>query len=141
MDCQKQGTDFLSKHNIEMKVKFIKYAPYFSADKKSRDIFKITFMRIMEENKPCIDSAPFSITFGQSLNDSTGSGNNPSFAYDILACITKSDPEDFQFFCDDYDYDSDSIKALKIYKNVKKEWEKVKNFFTQEEIEELQEIQ
>lgn len=69
-----------------------------------------------------------------------GKGLSQVRAYDLLACITKSDPGDFEEFCRDFGYDTDSRKALTVYEAVCKEWRKVQRFFRPEEIEALQEI-
>ena len=61
-------------------------------------------------------------------------------AYDVLACLTKYDPDTFENFCSDYGYDEDSRKAEKIYNAVVEEWRNVCALFTDEEIEQLQEI-
>ena len=61
-------------------------------------------------------------------------------AYDVLACLTKSDPDTFENFCYEYGYDEDSRKAEKIYNAVLDEWRNVCALFTDEEIEQLQEI-
>lgn len=61
--------------------------------------------------------------------------------YDILACLTKYDPETFEDFCRALGYDTDSRSAKKTYKAVVKEYLNVCKLFTDEEIEDLQEIQ
>ncbi len=61
-------------------------------------------------------------------------------AYDVIACITKSNPGYFEDFCGDYGYDNDSRKAEATYHAVVGEWNKVRRFFTPTEIEEMQEI-
>ena len=66
--------------------------------------------------------------------------NAPS-AYDVLACLTKYDPDTFEEFCYSYGYDTDSRKAEKIYKAVCEEWVNVQKIWTDSEIEEMQEIQ
>ena len=141
MDYQKQGQDFLTKHSIKMTVKFIEYGLYFEDDKEARDIFRITFSRPTLRGYRESNKKPFSVRFGQSLNDSTGNGDNKPTAYDVLACITKYEPGTFEQFCGDFGYDIDSRKAEKIYKAVCKEWQKVSSFFTDAEISELREIQ
>ena len=68
--------------------------------------------------------------------------------YDVLACLTKSEvkhsdsteEENFEDFCSDFGYNSDSIKAEKIYKAVCKEWDNVKMLWSDEEIEKLGEV-
>jgi hypothetical protein len=61
-------------------------------------------------------------------------------AYDLLACIQKSDVGTFQQFCDEYGCDEDSRKAETVYHAVLKEWRKVEKFFTAEELAAIQEI-
>jgi hypothetical protein len=65
---------------------------------------------------------------------------NPS-AYDVLACLTKYQPEDFKNFCDEFGYNEDSRTAEKIYNAVLNEWNNIKMLYTDEEILKLQEIQ
>lgn len=60
--------------------------------------------------------------------------------YDVLSCLTKSDPDTFENFCSEYGYDEDSRTAEKIYNAVLDEWKNVCALFTDEEIEQLQEI-
>lgn len=62
-------------------------------------------------------------------------------AYSVLACITKYDPIDFENFCSEYGYDTDSMSAKRTFEAVDKEYVQVIKFFSEQEIEELQEIQ
>jgi hypothetical protein len=62
-------------------------------------------------------------------------------AYDLLACVEKSDPGTFEDFCSNFGYDSDSRKAFDVYLAVQQEAAKIQRFFTEEELKELQEIQ
>ena len=128
---EKQANDFLKKHGITFSAKFKECEKYFQDDQEERDVFKCTFRRGKDH---------FSVRFGQSLNQTTGGGANLPTAYDVLACLTKSDPEDLKTFCDNFGYSDDSISARRIYKSVCKEWAKVNAFFTAEELEELQNI-
>jgi len=78
---------------------------------------------------------------------------NPPSAYDVLSCVTKSDPGTFDEFCSEYGLSNvstpetyDELKNYRtkdkaIYKAVAKEWSSISDFFTAEELEELQEIQ
>jgi len=124
--------NLLKSMNVKFKTKFVKYDFYFDDDKERRDIFRVTFQRGKKR---------FSLNFGQSLNESTRTGDNPPTCYDVLSCITKYDLGSFENFCNEFGYDTDSRKAEKTYKAVVKEYEKVCNFFSEQEIEELQEIQ
>lgn len=70
---------------------------------------------------------------------------NPNFAepcaYDVLACLTKYDPETFADFCSNYGYEEDSRTAERIYKAVCEEYKGVCSIFTEKEMHELREIQ
>lgn len=61
-------------------------------------------------------------------------------SYDILACLTKYDPESFENFCSEYGYDNDKISHKKIYNAVAKEFINVCKIWNDEEIEKLREI-
>lgn len=65
----------------------------------------------------------------------------PPTNYDVLACLTKYDPNTFEDFCSEFGYDTDSKTAEKTYNAVKDEYKNVCMLFTDEEIELLQEIQ
>lgn len=131
-DYETQGIEFLQKYNIQFQYKYIKTALYFEDDKEGRDIYSITLRRKSPRSKQ------ITIRFGMSLMDTRN--NKEPRPYDLLACITKNDPGSFNEFCDVYGCSNDSIKALKTYKNVCSEWKKVNNFFSEQELEELAEI-
>jgi hypothetical protein len=61
-------------------------------------------------------------------------------AYDLLACITKSDPDTFKNFCSDSGYSDDSMKAFGVYQDAQDEYSKVRRFFTAAELEQIQDI-
>lgn len=61
-------------------------------------------------------------------------------AYDILGCLTFYRPRDFNEFCDNYGYSTDSIKAKTVYEGVVSEYKGVAAIWTEGEIEKLQEI-
>jgi len=61
----------------------------------------------------------------------------PPTAYDILTSLQKYEFENFQDFCDQFGFDNDSIKALKIYNDVVEEFKKVTYLFSDQEIEEM----
>lgn len=64
-------------------------------------------------------------------------------AYGVLACISGDVhcPNTFQEFCDEFGYDEDSRKAEKQFKACHAFAQKLRAFFTEQEIEELSEIQ
>lgn len=61
---------------------------------------------------------------------------------DVLHSIMMDDVSNMNFnnFCDEFGYDNDSIKALKIYKECLKETEAYYNMFDSEEREVLREL-
>lgn len=61
-------------------------------------------------------------------------------AYDVLACITKSDPGTFENFCFEYGYNEDSRTAERIYFAAQKEYSQLARIFSQQQLEEMQEI-
>ncbi len=61
-------------------------------------------------------------------------------AYDMLACLTKSDPGTFDDFCSEFGYSNDSISAKETWQAVREEWGDVRSFFSRDELEEAQEI-
>lgn len=64
----------------------------------------------------------------------------PPTVYNILACLTKNDPETFEDFCSNFGYDADSKRAERVYNAVKDEWKGMQVLFNDEELTELQEI-
>lgn len=124
-----QAENFLKETNTTLSIEFVKYGTYFNDDKERRNIYKFTFKRGKKR---------FSGTFGDSINNTTKKIKPNS--YDILACLTKYDPESFENFCSEYGYDNDKISHKKIYNAVAKEFINVCKIWNDEEIENLREI-
>lgn len=122
-----QAIDFLAKTNTKISFRFVRHDYHFVGDDHMRDIWDITLKN---------ENGLRRFRFGQSI---ANKGKQPT-AYDLLACLTKADPYEFENFCNEYGYDLDSRKALSIYKQVRREWAKVSTLFTDSEIAELQEI-
>ena len=61
-------------------------------------------------------------------------------AYDVWACMEKSDPGTFSEFCAEFGYDEDSRRAEAVWRACIDEWTRVSRFFTAPEIEQLQEV-
>lgn len=60
--------------------------------------------------------------------------------YDVLACLTTTNPLTFEDFCSDYGYDTDSRKAERIYKAVVDEFMNLQVLYNEEEINKLREF-
>jgi len=63
-------------------------------------------------------------------------------AYDVLACISSvaTCPDTFRDFCADYGYDNDSLTALRTFKRCRAFAKRMRAFFTDQELEQLAEI-
>lgn len=134
-EYDKQAREFMEKTGTTFKAILIGHDKYCPDDKESRDIYQIVLVR---------GEKTWTFRFGQSLSNSGKSlddrrGRKAPKPYDVLACITKYDPDTFGDFCDECGYDNDSIKAHKIYLDVQKEWKKCERMFG-DVIEELREI-
>lgn len=156
-----------SEMNLEFKAEFLKNDFHFSGDKDKRDIYKITLKKgsrkysfdfgqsIIKSQyyQDKIQGRTYTLNGGcrtgnYSINDiekykSGGmtitliKGEAPTL-YDVLACIQKYEVGNFESFCDDFGYESDSITAKKTYKSVSKEYDKICSLFSNEDLEILQ---
>ena len=127
MTLEQEAQYFADVNNVKLKINSRKYGKHFPEDKESRYIFNCTLTRNRKR---------YTFNFGQSI----AAGIHEPSMYDILTCLTKYDPESFEFFCGEYGYNTDSIKALNTYKAVKREFNGVNRLFN-DILEELQEIQ
>lgn len=60
--------------------------------------------------------------------------------YDVLACLQKYDVGNFEDFCCEFGYDTDSRRAEKTYQAVCQEYDKLCTIFTGDEMELMREI-
>lgn len=165
-DYEKQANDFLSKTNTTLTVVYKKHDKHFIDDKESRDIYEITLSRgtrkytfnfgqsIYHSKEFMINTAnyPTYVTKKEMLDDCIKKGypiryatKNPKFkaptAYDVLSCLEKYDIGTFENFCDEFGYDTDSMKAFKTYEAVGEAYKQVAILFNEAELKELAEIQ
>ena len=123
--------EVLNKMGVKFQARFVGWGRHFETDKANRNIWNVQLSR---------NGQRISFKFGQSTHDSAIQPRKEPTAYELLACITKSDPDTFENFCGDYGYDADAKHAQKIYRAVVREWQKVERFFSADEIDALQEI-
>ena len=129
-DYQKQAQDFLKSTDTTFKSVYLKHGTHFHGESETRDIYRITLSN---------SRGKWSFNFGQSTAQSNGD-THPT-AYDVLASMTKYDPGTFDQFCSEYGYDADLKDSKKTYNAVVKEWDRLNDLFSDEEIEQLREIQ
>ena len=118
-DYEEQTKAVFKKHGITMKVGSPKYGPVDWDKGYDHYTFPVTLRK---------DGKSMRTEFTQSRVR----GSNPPTEYDIVSCLTKSDPGTFEDFCSEFGYDTDSRQAEKTYKAVKREWEKVARVFGSE---------
>lgn len=164
-DYNKQAEDFLSSTNTIINIEFIKNDYHFLDDKEKRDIYTITIERlgreisfnfgnsILNSGKYIFYSKDGKITsndrqelvkqarrqYGYGGIETNKDFKEPN-AYDILATITKHDPEDLENFCSEFDFNEDSRKAEKLYHAVKDEYMKICSIWNEKELERLRDI-
>jgi len=130
-----EANQFMKDIGARMEFSYKGHGPHFTGEKESRARWDV------EITHPGLRSA-INLTFGNSIADSYAEHKEvvkkPS-AYDILACLTKSDPGTYSDFLGCFGYEEDANSRI-IYEKVREEWEQVEEFFSSEEIERLQEI-
>lgn len=132
-----QAETFLAKHGLLFKSRLAarQYAPPWNDDTSAPHGWQYRVTITGEGRKLAFD-------FWASIADREA-GNRAVRAYDALACISSDVycPEDFAEFCREYGYDEDSRSALATFKRCAKFAKQLRDFFTPEELEALQEIQ
>ena len=112
----------------KMQILSSEYKIHFADDRQPRYVFKVRLIK---------DGKQYTFEFGQSIAE----GSNEPTLYDVLACLSKQDPETFEDFCSEFGYDNDSGTTKKVYKAVCKEFKNMQRLFTSEELELLTIIQ
>lgn len=169
MDYQKQATDFLTSHGLEFRAVLVgSDCPLFCEDARAeKDMDKIeVFPRrshIHGKHYRCTisgkDRGHVSFEFWNSYADEEqkalairrfsephlyqkykGKQHPKVTAYDLLACVQKYDVGTLADFCADFGYDTDSRRAEQVYIAVCQEYQKMRKFFTAEELTQLQDI-
>lgn len=134
-EFQLEAQAFLDRHYISFHVKLLgtHCPPWESKDSEHihGDMWQITLSRFGRDD--------FQFDFWNSLADKQA-GKKPG-AYDVLASLYTGPVDSFEEWCNDLWYDVDSRSAHKIYKRCKKLAKKLKQFFSDDELEELAEIQ
>lgn len=142
-DYVMQANEFSERNGIEIKITF--------KERNSNPMWEENYLRncysvyIRNTNS----GAVMRVTFWDSIYNTTH--NITPTCYDILACLTKYDPGDYEDFCSEFGYETETENefgrltrnpnAYKIWKACCHEWEGVKRVFGEDEIlEELREI-
>jgi hypothetical protein len=132
-EYDKQADDFALKYGLKMVILDKEFGKHWEEDYHGRWRFKIKLSR---------KGKSYTFWFGQSQN----AGDKEPRLYDVLTCLEKYEPDDFEWWCRNFGYDDKPLshypKVMKIYKAVCKEWKGVERLFPEEEVlEELRDIQ
>jgi hypothetical protein len=122
---EQQAIDFAKKYGVKLSIGEPTYKDFWH-DGQMRWVFPCKLSR---------EGKSYSFKFGQSI----AAGKQKPTMYNILACMTKNDPEDYDFFCSNYGYEK-SRSAYSIYLAVCREYEGMRRLFNPEELEEMQDI-
>ncbi|WP_299527625.1 hypothetical protein [uncultured Lutibacter sp.] len=133
-EYEAQAIDFLKETKTNLLIQFSHKGKHFFTDKEKRNIFIVT----LENNKH-----EYTFNFGDSIHN-TEKGTTPK-AYDVLACLTTYEVEDFADFCMEFGYDLNTAKeireAQKTHLAVQEESREIKRLFNSSELDLLSEIQ
>jgi hypothetical protein len=136
-ECDWLARNFLSETHTDISIKWIDHDYYFKDDEKQRDIYWVKLTKATTKG-----SEAYSFKFGQSLANSSPhpfQRKRPK-EYDILACLTATDPGRHEEFCWNYGYDEDSIHGLELYERVYDEFKNLSRLYSSEELAMLDEI-
>lgn len=113
----KQAEEFAKKVGLKMKVLgFVWEHPAWDDNYKHAK-FKVRFSR---------NGKQWTLDFYQSRV----AGKKQPSIYDVLACVQKCDPGNFEQFCWEFGFNSDSRKAERLYEAVVDEYENVVRLFS-----------
>ncbi len=131
-----QAEKFLTDTGTVLTSYYIGTRPYFAGDKESRDVYSVTLTRGQKS---------YTFTYGDSIAKSQKIRFGEAYrtklkAYDVLACLTKYEPEsNIDDFASEYGYTKIS-EALRVYEAVKAEYAGLASLYNEEELELLREI-
>lgn len=100
-----QAGEFLRKHGVTIRRRFLGCMPYFDGDKESRNVWRITFRR---------GDRQVSFRFGDSLVNTWKTPRPQPDAYALLSCAASDssfDCADVWAMIDEYGYDPPRTKA------------------------------
>lgn len=141
-----QANQFLQRNGIKFRATVSdSKPPPWSDDGKPRHHYRVTLSKSNYEGaydirRPKPKRLVFD--FWGSIKDRED-GRTQITPYDVLACISGdvNTPEAFEDYCAEYGENEDSIQSLQVFRRVSRFAKRLRAFFTEQEITELQEIQ
>jgi len=103
--------------------------------------YRVTLYSVCAPDRGNHDTRRIVFDFWSSIADAE-KGIKTVSPYSVLACISGEayTPETFADFCGEYGYEEDSIKALQTFRRCSAFAKRLRAFFTEAELEQLQEI-
>jgi hypothetical protein len=103
--------------------------------------YRVTLYSVCAPDRGNHDTRRIVFDFWSSIKDAED-GIKTVSPYSVLACISGEayTPETFADFCAEYGYEEDSIKALQTFRRCSAFAKRLRAFFTEAELEQLQEI-
>ena len=134
-DYAKQADDFLTKHDLRFRSTFKgdRCPPWCDGKCAHGDRYRVTISRKGDGR--------LSFDFWNSLNDLQNRATTVA-PYDALACLSSDadTPDTFEEFCGECGYDPDSRKAHNTFKRCDRFAQRLRAFFTDDELGALAEI-
>lgn len=161
-----QAEQFLRDTETTFTIEYQYTGRHFEGDKEKRDVYRFTLRNVRGE---------YSANFGNSIQETEDRAIAAKYrtcstwhsdkreearikaaikrhkerpkptAYDVLACLQKSDVGSFNDFCADFGYDDQPLSTypavMKTYDAVCTEYAALRRMFTPEQLEKLQEVQ
>lgn len=144
-EYEQKAEEFLRRNKLQMNITQVPYTPPIWEDEKyvgRRNKYSVTIHRPLKSGHDGTLSYERRIRFDfwGSINDAA-KGRHLS-VYDVLSCISSDVfcPDTFEEFCSEYGYDKDCPKAEETFELVNEFAERLRSFFSEEEITELQKI-
>lgn len=135
-DYDVAARDFLRATGTGLVVNYSHTGKHFQNDTQKRHIYSITITTSLHA---------FMFPYGDSIANTQKNRERCTWqkptAYDILACLTKYEPEEtLNEFAHAYGYTDNPEEAIRVYNAVKEEWANVSKLWTPEQLEALREI-
>ena len=137
-----QAEQFLTSNGIKFRATLSdSKTPAWSDNGKHGHHYRITLYSVCAPDRGNHDTRRIVFDFWGSIKDAE-KGIKTVSPYSVLACISGDayTPETFADFCAEYGYEEDSIKALQTFRRCSAFAKRLRAFFTEAELEQLQEI-
>ena len=137
-----QAEQFLTSNGIKFRATLSDTkTPAWGGNGKHGHHYRVTLYSVCAPDRGNHDTRRIVFDFWSSIADAE-KGIKTVSPYSVLACISGDayTPETFADFCGEYGYEEDSIKALQTFRRCSAFAKRLRAFFTEAELEQLQEI-